>query len=903
MQVSINTPAADEAAVIRAEQVRSLYAYTPPALVGNVLVALILASMQWQVVAAPLVIAWLALMMFTLGMRMQLFFAHRRAGQDNDAVWLQRFRRSIAAIGVVWGLASLLMFPAHDIAHQVLLTFALGGMVSAAITTLSIDRLSILLFSVPTLVPVIVRLFLEGTQIHTAMGAMSIAFMLLTDRVSQHTFRILHENVRLRLAIGKREQELRSLVESAPYNIIRYDRDCRAVYVNRMLERTVDVVSESLIGKTPIESKFDGLIGVDAYQEKLKQVIRTGQSQDVDVIVSSPKGDQRTHNVCFVAERGGNGEIIGALAFGCDISERKQAETDLRIAAIALESLEAIVIADPNLVILKVNQAFTRITGYSAEEVVGRKPYRLLKSGRQDEQFYRAIWESLQADNYWQGEILSRRKNGEVYPQWLSIIAATVDGEQVTHYVATFSDISQKKQAEEIIHNLAFYDPLTELPNRRLMHDRLQQALAFSARHHCYGAILFIDLDNFKSLNDTKGHHIGDLLLVDIAARMQTCVRVDDTVSRLGGDEFLIILSELSVAGESAAVQAETIAEKIRVAIDQPFDLQGHEYHSSSSIGISLFLGHELTADELLKRADTAMYQAKRSGRNTIRFFDPETHAAMEIRIALEADLRRALPENQLKLFYQMQVDHVGHIIGAEVLLRWLHPERGMISPGQFIPLAEETGLIVPIGLWVMDTACRQLKSWELDPNLSHLQLAVNVSSCQFHQPDFVERVATLVAKIGINPDKLKLELTETVVLGDINEAIVKMQALKNIGVRFSIDDFGTGYSSLSYLTRLPLDQLKIDQSFVRNVAVKPTDAVIVQTIIGMAINLGIDVIAEGVETEEQRYFLECNGCFLYQGFLFGKPVPVTEFENELSKDLADDQIKRRSFDAITTTR
>ncbi|MCF7964860.1 MAG: EAL domain-containing protein [Methylobacter tundripaludum] len=1017
MQVFTNIPAAEETAAIRAEQVRSLYANTPTAVVGNALVALILSAMQWSIVAPSAVIAWLILLMVALVARMLLFVAHRRAAQGNDSVWLQRFRISIAAIGLVWGLASLLMFPSHDLTHQVFLTFALGGMTSAAITTLSSDRVSLLAFSLPALATVIVRLLLEGTEIQTTMSAMIALFLLLTDMVAQRTYRTLCENVILRISVARREQELRSLVDSSPDNIIRYGLDCRAVYVNRMMEQTVDVKSESLIGKTPMESRFDGCIGVENYQAKLERVIATGEPGHVEVMVLSPDGDQRIHHVRFVAERGSDGEIIGAFAFGRDISEqkqadeavrrsetkfhtlydmtgdaimlldekglfdcnksaltvfgcatpgefyskypadlsppeqacgtdsvmlaarrivtaiekgthqfewmhkradtgesfpadvllsameldgktvlqavvrdisgRKQAEADLRIAAIALESLEAIAITDANQVILKVNQAFTRITGYTAEEAVGQTPGRLLKSGRQDARFYRSMWESLSRNKCWQGEILNRRKNGEVYPQWLSIIAATIEGKQVTHYVATFSDISQKKQAEETIHNLAFYDPLTNLPNRRLMQDRLQQALASSARSHNHGAILFIDLDNFKELNDTKGHHIGDLLLVEIAARMLACLRENDTVSRLGGDEFLVILCELSAVAEEAAVQAEAVAEKIRAAINQPFDLQGHEYHSSSSIGISLFLNHELTVDELLKRSDTAMYQAKRSGRNAIRFFDPATHAAMEARIALEAELRRALPENQFKLYYQMQVNNLGAVFGAEALLRWLHPERGMVSPAQFIPLAEDTGLIVPIGLWVLETACRQLKAWESDPGLSCLHLAVNVSACQFHQADFVDQVSTLLTEIAIDPDKLKLELTETLVLGDIDDTIFKMQALKKIGVRFSIDDFGTGYSSLAYLTQLPLDQLKIDQSFVRNVAVKPTDAVIVQTIIGMATNLGIEVIAEGVETEEQRTFLESNGCFTYQGFLFGKPVPVEEFESALNVKIA----------------
>jgi len=506
----------------------------------------------------------------------------------------------------------------------------------------------------------------------------------------------------------------------------------------------------------------------------------------------------------------------------------------------------------------------------------------MLKSDRQDAKFYQGMWERLGRDRFWQGEIWNTRKDGEVFPGWLSITAVTDEESRVTHYIATFTDITRQKQAENTIHNLAFYDPLTTLPNRRLLQDRLQHRLASSARNQRHGAILFIDLDNFKELNDTKGHDVGDLLLVEVAGRLQACVRSADTVARQGGDEFVIILDDMSTETEQAAVQAETIADKIRSAINQPFMLQGYEYHGSPSIGISLFRGHENTVDELLKRADNAMYQAKRSGRNAIRFFDPATHAAMEVRIALETDLRRAVPENQLRLYYQMQVDHTGHILGAEVLLRWQHPERGLVPPLHFIPLAEESGLILSIGHWVLQTACVKLKAWESDPIARHLQLAVNVSARQFRQADFVEQVCAVLDATAIDPARLKLELTESLVLDNVNDTIVKMQALKDIGVSFSMDDFGTGYSSLAYLSQLPLDQVKIDQSFVRNIGVKNTDAVIVQTIIGMANNLGLNVIAEGVETLEQRDFLERNGCPNYQGYLFGRPVPVGEFESSL---------------------
>jgi diguanylate cyclase (GGDEF)-like protein/PAS domain S-box-containing protein len=567
-----------------------------------------------------------------------------------------------------------------------------------------------------------------------------------------------------------------------------------------------------------------------------------------------------------------------------DIAARKQLEAELRIAAIAFESQEGMTITDANRIILNVNQAFTRITGYSAGEAIGQTP-AILKSGRQDDAFYRAMWNSLNRDQYWQGEIWNKRKDGEIYPEWLSITAVTDEGDRVTHYVGAFSDITRHKQAEEAIHHLAFYDPLTRLPNRRLLQDRLQQTLSSSARRHRHGAILFIDLDNFKELNNARGHGTGDLLLIEVARRLQTCVRTDDTVARQGGDEFVIILNDLSAASEQAAVQAEGIAEKIRNAINQPFELQGDKCHTSASIGICLFGERGITMDELLKRADTTMYQAKQCGRNTIRFFDPATHAAMETRIALETDLRRAVPENQLRLYYQMQVDHTGHIHGAEVLLRWQHPKQGLVSPLQFIPLAEDSGLILPIGYWVLETACMKLKAWASDPDARHLQLAVNVSARQFRHPGFVEQVCAVLDATGIDPAKLNLELTESLVLDNVNDTIAKMQALKNIGVHFSLDDFGAGYSSLAYLSRLPLNQVKIDQSFVHNIGVKTSDAVIVQTIIGMANSLGIDVIAEGVETQAQHDFLARHGCPNYQGFLFSKPVTLAEFETLLLKN------------------
>lgn len=443
-------------------------------------------------------------------------------------------------------------------------------------------------------------------------------------------------------------------------------------------------------------------------------------------------------------------------------------------------------------------------------------------------------------------------------------------------------DIARHKEAEDKIQHLAYYDLLTNLPNRRLLIDRLEHSLAVNARHKNHGAILFIDLDHFKTLNDTKGHSIGDLLLVEVAKRLQTCARDGDTLARLGGDEFVMILEDLSEDAAQAAVQVEALCSKIISAVNHPYHLDNYLYHSSASIGICMFGNQQITVDELLKRADIAMYQAKSAGRNTLSFYDPAMQATLQARAALEFDLRLAIEENQFKLYYQMQVDYAGKVHGAEVLIRWQHPIKGLVPPLQFIPLAEETGLILPIGLWVLNTACAQLKAWENDPIAGHLQISVNVSASQFHDPDFVKHVSGMLQNYAIQSDRLKLELTESLVLNNVDEAIIKMQSLRELGVRFSLDDFGTGFSSLYCLTKLPLDQLKIDQTFVRNISINNRDAVVVQTIIGMANNLGIEVIAEGVELEEQRAFLKQHDCNFYQGYLFSKPLPIEAFEAKL---------------------
>lgn len=559
-----------------------------------------------------------------------------------------------------------------------------------------------------------------------------------------------------------------------------------------------------------------------------------------------------------------------------DITDRKKAEQELHIAATAFNTQEGMLITDSEHKILRVNSAFTRVTGYEPEEVIGKNP-AILSSGKHDAEFYERMNQALHEDKYWQGEIWNKRKNGELYPEFLTITAVQTDSGDITNFVGSFTDITQRKLDEEHIHKLAFYDPLTALPNRRSLQERLENALTSCNRTEQLGALIFIDLDNFKNLNDTQGHNMGDQLLIMVASRLVQCVRNADMVARLGGDEFIVVLENLGADEGTAVETARRIVEKINMSLSFPFSIEGENYLTSCSAGVTIFSRGD-HVDDVMKRSDMAMYQAKSSGKNTYQLFDPDSHMTLFSTAALEVELRKALPLNQFQLYYQVQY-RVDEVIGAEVLLRWNHPDRGVISPAEFIPLAEDTGLIIPIGEWVMNEACKLLKVWQSKPESAHLTLAVNVSARQFAQEHFVEEVSYCIQRHGIKASGLKLELTESMVLFDIEDTISKMRRLKLLGVRFSLDDFGTGYSSLMHLKRLPLNQLKIDHSFIRDIMTDSDDAEIVQTIVSMGHTLRLNVIAEGVETKEQQQFLSHCGCDYYQGYLFGKPVPLSEFE------------------------
>jgi len=566
-----------------------------------------------------------------------------------------------------------------------------------------------------------------------------------------------------------------------------------------------------------------------------------------------------------------------------DVTERRQVEAELRIAATAFESQQCLMITDANTVILRVNKAFCESTGYTSKDIVGLTP-RILKSGRHDREFYREMWNSIENTGYWEGEIWDRHKNGEVYPKWLSISAVRGDGGRITHYVGSHIDISERKLAEEKIQHLAFYDYLTDLPNRLLLMDRLHQACVSSLRNEHVNALLLIDMDNFKNLNDTLGHDVGDLLLKQVTQRLLAHVRVGDTVARQGGDEFVVMLTDLHKDKIGAAEQTEIIGQNILRVLSEPYELGKYTYHCTASMGVSLFSGDAQSEDELLKQADIALYQAKRAGRNSLHFFDPQMQINIDARVSLEAELHTAIEHGQFQLYYQIQVDENTRPFGAEALIRWNHPRRGIVLPGEFISLAEETGMILPIGLWVLESACKRLARWQQDPAKCELSLAVNVSARQFHQPEFVVQVREIVGRNAVNPHYLKLELTEGILLEKKEETIAIMKELQQLGIQIALDDFGTGYSSLSYLKRLALYQLKIDQSFVRDIVVDPNDRTIVRTIVAMAQSLDLNVIAEGVETEEQWQFLRNSHCNRFQGYLFGRPMPADELE-ELLKD------------------
>ena len=651
----------------------------------------------------------------------------------------------------------------------------------------------------------------------------------------------------------------------------------RIVYVNDAFVRMTGYTKEEAIGNTP--RMLQGTRSDPAVKHQIWDALSQWKNVRVEMINYTKDGREFWVELDITPIADANGWYTHWISIQRDITDRKTAEKQIDKLSLAVEqSLESVVVTDLQGSIEYVNEAFVHNTGYAREEVIGKNP-RILQSGKTPRQTYQTLWESLHQGRSWKGEFFNRRKDGSEYIEIAAISPLRDKAGVITHYVASKEDVTEKKAIEARTQHMAFYDQLTDLPNRLLLLDRLRLALKSSNRSKYYGALLYIDLDNFKNLNDTLGHNAGDELLKQVATRLLSCMRESDTVARFGGDEFVVMLEGLSADATEAAGIAELIAKKVLDSFQAEFPIGQYVSRSSPSIGITLFSSHQGdVVEEILKQADLAMYAAKTAGRNTHRFFDQTMQTSVNARAVIEKDLRLALEQNRFCLHYQPQLNNQGEIVGAEALLRILHPERGLVAPGEFIKVAEQTGLIVPIGEWVLEKACEQLALWQTDPELAGMTLSVNVSAGQFHDPDFVEKVSIVLERTGANPQLLKLEPTESLLLENVQETIGKMAILRAKGVHFALDDFGTGYSSLSYLKKLPLDLLKIDQSFVRDLPQDPHACSIVRAIITLAKSLDLDIIAEGVETPEQRDYLIQNGCHMFQGYLFSRPISVDQF-------------------------
>ena len=674
--------------------------------------------------------------------------------------------------------------------------------------------------------------------------------------------------------LRERENRMTTLLASMGEGVIMRDAGGDILMHNAAAERILGLTASDL-ARWNVFSPFLAYVNeegvpVEPAQLPAMQAIASGEPRSGVIGIDRPDGQRRwLLTNCVPLFNNGEKQASAVVTTIADITERRLHEEQLRLAwTVFRNSLEAILVTDASHRIISINKAFCEVTGYSEAEAIGATP-RLLKSGLHDRPFYDAIWTAIDTAGFWQGEIYDRRKDGSLYPAAMSISAVHDRSGRLTHYVSVFSDITERKASEARIAYLAQHDALTGLPNRALLHDRLDQALAAAARHDRRLAVLFLDLDRFKTINDSLGHLIGDRLLKGVAERISACIRETDTVSRQGGDEFLIVLTDFNIPDDAARV-----AEKILDRITAPFDLDGHQLGTSFSIGIALYPDDGTTPETLMKNADTAMYHAKESGRNTYRFFDEAMNANALERLHLENALRRAQEHAEFELHYQPQVDLVtGRIIGLEALLRWFSPTLGNVSPVRFVPLAEECGLIVPIGEWVLHEACRQARAWQ-DLGLPAVPVAVNLSALQFRRNDIVATVSQALAESRLAGAWLELELTESLLMQSGPDIVQILKQLKALGVRMSIDDFGTGYSSLAYLKRFPVDQLKIDRSFVRDLTEDPDDAAIVRAVVQLGRSLRLDVIAEGTETPEQLDFLRNEGCAAAQGYVFSPPLP-----------------------------
>ncbi len=670
---------------------------------------------------------------------------------------------------------------------------------------------------------------------------------------------------------------LRTLLESSPDAMWLKDENGRYLECNASAIEMIGLPRDVVLGRKDADLQINPELA-EKIKQADEQVLSTGSKQRTELQFTNVNGISCDVEVIKVPIRSADDEFIGFLGVGRDITERRRTERELRLAAIAFEGQDGMIVADAQGIIERVNAAFTRISGYRQADAVG-KALAIICSGGQDPNVCSQILDELTISGGWSGEVINRRQNGELYTARLSLSRLNDTQGRPLHYIGALHDITAEKQAVEEAEYLKLFDPLTHLPNRTLLNDRIAHAQAISAEMQEYGALLMVDLDEFQRVNDAYGHNVGDDLLVEAARRIQYAVRDGDTIGRFNSDSFVVLTIGLGSDITQTVKSVIMLADKIRHVIAAPIQLGTQSVVCTASIGVTVFKDRNTDPGTLLRQAELAMQKGQRSGRNTVRLFEDKMQAEVEMRADLEVQLREAIEHQQFVLYYQPQVDYQGRLIGAEALVRWQHPRRGLIQPGEFIPQAEENGLIEPLGRWVLAQACHQLGAWASHSELRDLTLSVNVSVRQLRSPEFVDEVLGEVARFRLQPNRLKLEITESLAVDYVDGSVEKLRILRNAGIMLSIDDFGTANSSLAYLTKLPLNQLKIDKSFVDHLSRSHSDAMVVQTIIAMGCSLGLDVIAEGVETREQLELLTMQGCHAYQGNFFSEPIPISEFE------------------------
>ncbi len=916
---------------VRADLLQMVYGNTPLSLITSLINSLILVYLLWPVVENELLGLWLLGTALISLFRIFLAVRFRRVNPTEHSIgtWSAWAMTGALLAGLGWGAASYFLFAVHSLPHQVFLAFVIAGTTAGAVTTLSAKRPAIVGYILLATLPLAYRFFMASHAFHNAMGAMTLLFTGVTlfsaQKYSQNLTQMLIERYHRRKTQRReraRNQVLEMLTTEAPLDkiletIIR-DVECENPQMHCSILLVDEDTKRLLFGAAPsLPDSFkifsQGVeIGLGA--GSCGTAAFTGERVIIGDLHSHPYSDRCREVLENIGMRScwsepvfsSNGRLLGTFSVyheqphvpdeweiqsinyvvklvGISI-ERNQTGEALRLAAsIYQNTSEAMMITDADNSILAINPAFTQVTGYEEREVLGKDP-GMLASGAHDEEFFLSLWSALKTTGEWQGEIWNRRKNGEEFVEWLTINTIYDIHGKVYRRVSLFSDITERKKTDALIWRQANYDTLTQLPNRRLFTDRLEQGIKTAHREAQRLALLFIDLDRFKEVNDTLGHQMGDELLVEAAQRISSCVRESDTVARLGGDEFTVILNELHDVSPVGA-----IGQKIIDCLSQPFRLREEQVFVSASVGVTVYPEDALSADELLKNADQAMFAAKQNGRNRVNYFTKSMQEAAQHRMRLIRDIHQALAEDQFTVYYQPIVALAsGRIHKAEALLRWKHPEQGYISPADFIPVAEETGAIHEIGNRVFREAVQQIQVWRADYD-PDFQVSINKSPMQF----LVEETAKdewleYLQQHHVSPKGVVIEITEGVLLKATSNSHERLHYLREAGMQVAIDDFGTGYSSLAYLKRFEIDYLKLDKSFVSNLESDPSDRALSEAIVVMAHKLGIRVVAEGVESEAQRAILKKIGCDYAQGYLFAKPMPAEEFEMLLQRDSSE---------------